>query len=149
MTQDIETLTGALIGLVRAADGNELVTGETHRLLADGLALTGQEDPDPIGVRTMIARVRGEKHRLVPDCSVCASPCGRTADCDMRLLTTAEPSVRALKEKILSGAQTLASRTPLNPDVQLLLERALFAVGEDCGDDYLASLSQELDSVLR
>ena len=149
MTQDIETLTGALIGLVRAADGNELVTGETHRLLADGLALTGQEDPDPIEVRTMIARVRGEKHRLVPDCSVCASPCGRTADYDMHLLTAAEPSVRALKEKILSGAQALASRTPLTPDAQLLLERALFAVGEDCGDDYLASLSEELDSVLR
>ena len=149
MTQDIEMLTGALIGLVRAADGNELVTGETHRLLADGLALTGQEDPDPIEVRTMIARVRGEKHRLVPDCSVCASPCGRTADYDMRLLTAAEPSVRALKEKILSGAQTLASRTPLTPNVQFLLERTLFAVGEDCGDDYLASLSQELDSVLR
>ena len=148
MTQDIETLTGALIGLVRAADGNELVTGETHRLLADGLALTGQEDPDPIGVRTMIARVRGEKHRLVPDCSVCASPCGRTADYDMHLLTAAEPSVCALKEKILSGAQALASHAPLTPDAQLLLERALFAVGEDCGDDYLASLSEELDSVL-
>ena len=149
MTQDIETLTGALIGLVRAADGNELVTGETHRLLADGLALTAKADPDPIEVRTMIARVRGEKHRLVPDCSVCASPCGRTADYDMRLLATAEPSVRALKEKILPGAQALASRTPLTPDAQLLLERTLFAVGEDCGDNYLSSLSEELDSVLR
>ncbi len=149
MMPDVETLTGALIGLIRAADGNELVTGETHRLLTDGLALTGKMTPDPIEVRTMIARVRGEKHRLVPDCSVCASPCGRTADYDMCLLTAAEPSVRSLKEKILSEAQTLASRAPLTPEVQTLLERALFAVGEEGGDDYLASLSAELDSALQ
>ena len=46
----------------KTADSNE----QTHRLTE------------------LLAKLREEKKRLVPNCFDCASPCGRTADYDMR-----------------------------------------------------------------
>ncbi len=89
-----EQLLSALIGLARATEGNEeLVTEETGRLLFQGLSLVLAENEENAVAKApgaeahrmseLLANIREEKKRLVPNCFDCASPCGRTADYDM------------------------------------------------------------------
>ena len=51
----------------------------------------------------MIREVRAEKERLVPDCSKCQSPCGKTDEYDMQQLWNADEDIRSLKSLILFG----------------------------------------------
>ena len=66
-------LTGALIGLSRATYGDTEPDERTWRLLAEGLAALGGEAEEK-ALEALTGRVREEKKRLVPRCSVCASP---------------------------------------------------------------------------
>ena len=60
-------------------------------------------------IRALIDRVHGEKARLVPDCAVCASACGRTDDYDMEKLWGAQEDIRSLKSLILFGVRGMAA----------------------------------------
>ena len=73
-----DALTGALIGLARAADTNT-PTASTHRAVIEGLftTLTNVNFSEET-VRRQIDTVRREKAALTPNCSACACPCGRT-----------------------------------------------------------------------
>ena len=77
-----DELTGALIGLARAAEGNEdIVTKETDRLIIEGLFTTVTNvNFNNATLSAMIDRVHAEKNRLVPSCLTCASVCGRNED---------------------------------------------------------------------
>ena len=132
-----DALTGALIGLSRATYGDTKPDGETWRLLAEGLsALAGDRTEEERKVLT--ERVREEKKRLVPRCSVCASPCGRNADYDMALLESAPAEVRELKAAILTAAQILAAKPGSGGEERgRFLAKALFAVGEGWDADLL------------
>lgn len=103
-----ERLLSVLIGLARATEGNEeLITEETGLLLFQGLSMVLKEEP--VGVNgndanasahwmtELLANIREEKKRLVPNCFDCASPCGRTADYDMREFWDAEKEQVELK----------------------------------------------------
>ena len=74
-----DKLTGALIGLARATEGNEhLVTEATDRLVMEGLftAITNVNfNNETLGI--LIDKIEEETERLVPRCTVCESPCGR------------------------------------------------------------------------
>ena len=86
-----DRLTGALIGLARAADTSPDAGPETWQLMIEGLFATLTNvnfDPDSLNARA--GRVRAEKQRLVPDCAVCTAPCGRTGDYDLAQLWGAQ-----------------------------------------------------------
>lgn len=103
-----ERLLSVLIGLARATEGNEeLVTEETRYLLFQGLSMLyaasleedGTEDTCTKAhqLTELLAGIRKEKKRLVPNCFDCASPCGRTADYDMREFWDAEKECIQIK----------------------------------------------------
>ena len=85
-TQD--ELTGALIGLARAVDGNEdLVTEKTDALMIESLFMTlTNVNFDDSRIQAQIDRVHREQGRMIPRCAVCASPCGRNEDYNMEQL---------------------------------------------------------------
>ena len=79
-----DELTGALVGLSRAVDNAPDVNEGTWHLVIEGLFTTiTNVSFNEKTLRELIDRVHGEKARLVPGCSGCASVCGRTDDYDM------------------------------------------------------------------
>ena len=79
-----DELTGALIGLARATQGDTHPTEDTYRLLIKGLFSTiTNVSFNGETIRELIDTVHTEKENLVPSCSACASPCGRNDDYDI------------------------------------------------------------------
>ena len=74
-----DQLTGALIGLARSTDGNEwALKDSTAAIVVEGLFATlTNVNFDNEALQRLIDRVEEEKARLIPDCAVCASPCGK------------------------------------------------------------------------
>ena len=72
-----DALTGALIGLARAVQGNEdLITAETNKLVLEGLFTTiTNVNFNNDTVAAMLKRVGQEKARFAPGCSTCLSSC--------------------------------------------------------------------------
>ncbi len=138
-----DELTGALIGLSRATYGDTEPDERTWRLIAEGLAaLAGDRTEDEW--KELTGRVREEKKRLVPRCSVCASPCGRNADYDMSLLASVPAEIRELKAAILAEAQALAAKPVSGGEEKgRFLAKALFAVGEEWDADLLRPILEE------
>jgi len=106
-----DALTGALIGLARAVDGNEdHVTPETDALVLEGLFTTVTNvNFNNETIQQLIDRIHGEKERLVPQCGECADPCGRNDDYDMTTLWTGDEDIRSLKSLILFGIRGMAA----------------------------------------
>lgn len=104
-----DELTGALIGLAKAC-GNQSRTKESTRLILKGLFTTVTNVSFHDGTLSeLIAQVRAEKNRIVPDCSSCTSPCGNTGDYDMKDLWNAQEDIRSLKSLILFGIRGVAA----------------------------------------
>ena len=105
-----DELTGALIGLARATEGTTVPTESTYRTIIEGLFTTiTNVSFDNDAILVMIQKVRDEKHKLVPDCSSCASPCGRNDEYDMRNMWDADEDIRSLKSLILFGIRGMAA----------------------------------------
>ena len=99
-----DELTGALIGLARATDGDTLPDETTGKLVIEALFTTMTNVSfDEDSIRRCIRRVRQEKARLVPECSSCSSPCGRNDEYNMANLWQAQEDIRSLKSLILFG----------------------------------------------
>ena len=147
-----DELTGALVGLARATDNAPDVNGDTWRLMIEGLFTTVTNvNFNEETIRALIDRVHGEKARLVPDCAVCASACGRTDDYDMEKLWGAQEDIRSLKSLILFGVRGMAAYAHhamvlgyTDEEVNRFLAKALFAVGEDWGMDELLPIVMEV-----
>lgn len=105
-----DELTGALVGLARATDNAPGVNDGTWRLMIEGLFTTVTNVCfNEKALRALIDRVHGEKARLVPNCSACASACGRTDDYDMANVWNAQKDIRSLKFLILFGVRGMAA----------------------------------------
>lgn len=139
-----DQLTGALIGLARAADGNE-PTAVTHKLMIEGLftSVTNVSFHDE-ALLELIEAIHREKEALVPRCGGCASPCGRNDDYDMDLLWNAEEDIRSLKSLILFGLRGMAAYAHhalmlgyQDETVNRFFYEGLFAVGEDLNMEQL------------
>lgn len=105
-----DELTGALIGLARAADGSPGVNEGTWSLIIEALFTTlTNVNFDAAAIRDVTARVKAEKSRLVPDCASCMSPCGHNNDYDVSRLWTADEDIRSLKSLILFGIRGMAA----------------------------------------
>jgi len=134
-----DELTGALIGLARAVDGDTQPSPETWQLMIEGLFTTVTNvNFNEKTIRDLIDRVHSEKARLTPNCSGCSSRCGRNDDYDMRLLWNADADTRSLKSLILFGVRGMAAYAHhamvlgySDDAVNRFFAKALFAVGED------------------
>lgn len=113
------SLVGRLVGLVRAAEGNEdLVDAGTMDLIREALA------GDDSRIADLEARIAAEKRRLAPDCITCAVKCGRTDDWDPSSLDGEDDEVRTLK---LSLIEHLVGNAKGMTDDDIL--RALYHIG--------------------
>ena len=147
-----DELTGALIGLARAADGDTLATSNTWRLMVEGLFTTVTNvNFNERTIRELIDRVHAEKARLGPNCHSCTSRCGRNDDYDMHLLWSAQEDVRSLKSLILFGVRGMAAYAYhamvlgyTDDAVNRFFAKTLFAVGEDWGMDELLPIVMEV-----
>ena len=147
-----DELIGALVGLSRATDGGMQATPEVWQLMIEGLSTTVTNvNFNEKTIREMIGRVRAEKTRLAPDCSSCASPCGRTSDYDMSLLWNAEENIRNLKSLILFGVRGMAAYAHhamvlgyTDDEINRFFGKALFAIGEDWGMEELLPVVMEV-----
>ncbi len=147
-----DELTGALIGLARAADTAPDADTGTWQLMIEGLFTTVtnvnfNEEP----LRALIGRVQAEKARLMPDCAACSAPCGRADDYDMAQLWTAQEDIRSLKSLILFGVRGMAAYAYhagvlgyRDEAVERFFSKALFAVGEDWNMDELLPIVMEV-----
>lgn len=99
-----DELTGALIGLARATDGNSTPFDSTWKTTIKGLftTITNVNFNDE-SIRSVINEIHHEKEKLVPQCGSCGAPCGRNNDFDMDELWNAQEDVRSLKSLILFG----------------------------------------------
>ena len=151
-----DELTGALIGLARATVGNEdLMTAETDKLMLEGLFTTiTNVNFNNETIDVLMARIRAEKQRFVPDCSVCTSPCGRTNDYDMCEIWEADEDIRSLKSLILFGIRGMAAYAYhaavlgyTDKAVNDFFYKALFVIGMDYGMDELLPVVLEVGKV--
>lgn len=149
-----DQLTGALIGLARAAEGN--VPGpSTDKVIIEGLFTTVTNvNFNNETINALIDRVHEEKHKLVPDCGSCGSPCGRTEDYDMKGIWEADEDIRSLKSLILFGIRGMAAYAYhaavlgyTDKDVNQFFYKALFVIGENWKVDELLPVVMEVGEV--
>lgn len=135
-----EQLTGALIGIARAVDGNEhLISDSTDKIVREGLAATlpgANWGGDSLSA--LIQCAEDEKRKLIPLCYECASPCGKNNNYDMRRLYTAEEDIYSLKLLILCGIRSMAVHScraaalgHTDHEVNRFFYQALFSIGEE------------------
>jgi len=130
-------LTGALIGIARAVDGNEhLISESTDQIVLEGLSAT-LTNFDRYSLSALIQRAADEKKRLIPHCFECASPCGKNNDYNMSRLWTADEDVLSLKVLLLLGIRGMAyachaaAQEHVDQDLTRFFYQALFAIGEE------------------
>ena len=147
-----DRLTGALIGLARASNGEEHLADDVCRLMIRALFATlTNVNFDPQALGQLIDLVHREQERLVPGCAVCGAPCGKTEDYDMTQLWNAPEDIRSLKSLVLFGIRGMAAYAYhamvldfWDDEVAQFFRRALFALGEDWGMDELLPLALEV-----
>ena len=147
-----DELTGALIGLARSMDDTTMISQNTWRIIIEGLFTTVTNVSfDNASIENMIQKVRTEKERLVPNCSNCQAPCGRTEEYDMQKLWNDDEDIRSLKSLILFGIRGMAAyayhANVLNyedAEVNQFFSKALFALGEDWDMELLIPIVMEV-----
>ena len=152
-----DKLTGALIGLARATEGNEhMVTDSTAAVIVEGLFATlTNVNFDSTDLLELIGKVEIEKKKLVPDCFHCASPCGRTNDYDLSKLWNADEDIRSLKSLILFGIRGIAAYAYhaavlgyKDEVIHRFLYKALIAIGiDEFGMEELLPIVMEVGEV--
>ena len=152
-----DRLTGALIGLARATDGNDhMVSATTADVVVEGLFATlTNVNFDSDALLALMDRVAAEKRKLVPECFKCAASCGRNNDYDMQKLWNADEDIRSLKSLILFGIRGVAAYAYhaavlgyRDETIQKFLYKALFAIGmDDWGMEELLPIVLEVGEV--
>ena len=143
MEEKWNDLLGAVVGLVRTAD-REPADEETKRLvetalcrLLDGSAWTDalkSAGDSPVGRPDGSADLEGR------------TPCGRFFDYDADGFWLARPEIRGKKQVILEEIRRLGHLKKREEQEDLVF-RALFALGEDWGGDWLDAIIDELKAV--
>ena len=152
-----DELTGALIGLARATEGNEqLVTEEMNQLVLEGLftTITNVNFNDET-LKLLIDKIEDTKKKLVPNCFTCSDSCGRNNDFDMSTLWTTDEDIRSLKSLILFGIRGMAAYAYhasvlgyTDETISKFFYKALFAIGmKDWGMDELLPIVLEVGEV--
>ena len=146
-----DTLTGELVGLARAADGNEL-SEDARKAMVDGLfATVTNVNFDDEALNRYIDDVRSEKAKLVPRCGECVSECGRNDAYDMTNLWEEDEDIRSLKSLLLFGLRGMAAYAHhahnfglSDETIDRFFFKGLMAVGASKTPDELLALVMEL-----
>lgn len=152
-----DELTGALIGLACATEGNEqLVTEEMNQLVLEGLftTITNVNFNDET-LKLLIDKIEDTKKKLVPNCFTCSDSCGRNNNFDMSTLWTTDEDIRSLKSLILFGIRGMAAYAYhasvlgyTDETISKFFYKALFAIGmKDWGMDKLLPIVLEVGKV--
>lgn len=152
-----DELTGALIGLARATEGNEqLVTEEMNQLVLERLftTITNVNFNDET-LKLLIDKIEDTKKKLVPNCFTCSDSCGRNNNFDMSTLWTTDEDIRSLKSLILFGIRGMAAYAYhasvlgyTDETISKFFYKALFAIGmKDWGMDKLLPIVLEVGKV--
>ncbi len=152
-----DKLTGALIGLARATEGNEHIVSEsTAAIIIEGLFATlTNVNFDNEALLAIMKKVEIEKQKLVPECFKCAASCGRNNNYDLNKLWNADEDIRSLKSLILFGIRGIAAYAYhaavlgyKEESIHKFLYKALFAIGtEDWGMEELLPIVLEVGEV--
>ena len=152
-----DKLTGSLIGLARATEGNEhMLSDSTAAVVVEGLFATlTNVNFDNDALLALLDRVEIEKKKLVPDCFHCASPCGKNNDYDLTRLWNAQEDIRSLKSLILFGIRGVAAYAyhaavlgHRDESIHRFLYKALIAIGiEEFGMEELLPIVLEVGEV--
>lgn len=132
-----DELTGALIGLARAKDGNASASDSLYKAVIDGLFTTlTNVSFDEEMIQKQIETVRNEKKKLAPECGNCEAPCGKNEEYDMKQLWNADEDIRSLKSLILFGIRGMAAYAYhalvlgyTDKEVNEFFCKALFSIG--------------------
>ncbi|MDD3400973.1 MAG: hydroxylamine reductase [Eubacteriales bacterium] len=150
-----DKLTGALIGLARAADGDVNPPQSVYSTLIEGLftTITNVSFCDSAIIR-QIEKTQAEKQSLVPQCGHCGSPCGHNNDYDMNELWNADEDTRSLKSLILFGLRGMAAYAYhalvlgyCDDVVNRFFVEGLFAVGEELSMEQLLPIVLKVGEV--
>ncbi len=152
-----DKLTGKLIGLARATEGNDHMLREsTAAAVVEGLFATlTNVNFDNEALLAMMERAEEEKRKLVPECYKCTSSCGRNDDYDLEKLWNADEDIRSLKSLILFGIRGVAAYAYhaavlgyKDESIHKFLYKALFAIGmDDWGMEELLPIVLEVGEV--
>ena len=152
-----DKLTGALIGLARAVEGDEsLATEMIDKLVVEGLFTTiTNVNFNNDTITALTGQIQAEKERLVPNCSECSSACGRSSNYDMKELWSANEDVRSLKSLILFGIRGMAAYAYhadvlgyRDAAVNKFFYKALWAIGmKDWGMEELLPIVMEVGEI--
>ena len=155
-------LLGAAVGLVRAADSNSRTDEGTFALLIKAFSLLKQFaeavcSADTVGeteaemtqaellkskLPEAVEKIHAEKYRLVPDCSSCAAPCGRTEDYDVRRI------IDAAKLCLVQSLLNTAVGRPFSDEKTIMcIARGIFMLGEDCTAEELNGAASEIENL--
>lgn len=146
-----DKLTGALIGLARAASSG-VPTENTHKAMIKGLftTITNVNFDDRV-VRKRIEEVEREKNALAPGCCACTARCVKNDDYDMEKLWTENEDIRSLKSLILFGLRGMAAYAYhalmlgyTDDEVNNFFYKGLFAIGEDWTAEQLLPIALEV-----
>ena len=152
-----DKLTGALIGLARAAEKNsDKISETTDHIMLEGLFTTVTNvNFNEETLNVLMNRVQEEKQKLAPLCQECVSVNGENNDYDMQKLWDADEDIRSLKSLILFGVRGMAAYAYhamvlgySDLDVNRFFYKALCAVGmDDWGMDELLPVVLEVGEV--
>ena len=139
-----DELTGALVGLARAANHASGANENTWRLMIEGLFTTiTNVNFNEKTICVLIGRVQEEAARLAPGTPM--------RDYNMENLWNAQEDIRSLKSLILFGVRGMAAYAHhamvlgyAGEEVNRFFARALFAVGEDWGMEELLPIVMEV-----
>ena len=147
-----DELTGALIGLARAAYKGSASTEFTYKILIEGLftTITNVNFNDET-IRELLEQVHAEKDKLLLNCGSGKTLCGCTDDYDMRKLWEADEDIRSLKSLILFGIRGVAAYAYhamalgyMDEELNRFFGKALSAIGEDWGMEELLPIVLEV-----
>ncbi len=129
MNNEKRRLIGELIGIARATDGNEhLIIPSATELIIEILSLKGELSASSF--EDFLKRIMDEKRKTVPDCFLCANPCGRTAGFNFDDLLKEPTDIQQLKEHILKRAEDIATiYEDLPADAASWVYKALVVIG--------------------
>lgn len=126
MTNWEEMLLGELVGLARATDGNEhLITQAVTKMIAEILRANVRSES---GYHAYSGKIDAAKREMVPECFLCANPCGRTSALDLKNLKGESQQIQETKLAILSKIRTI-SCAERSQDDDLKLYRGLVILG--------------------
>ena len=145
-----DKLTGALIGLARAAYENQ-PTAETHKTVIEGLFTTiTNVSFDNASIEKQIEKTEAQKALLLKNCAGCPSCCSKNQNYDMQALWKADEDIRSLKSLILFGMRGMAAYAYhalmlgyTDDEVNAFFYKGLQVIGEELGTDDLLPVVME------